>query len=183
MGIVEQIIESGIKGPLTVFIISMLPISELRGAIPIAIHTFKIPVVQSYIISVIGNLIPPPFILLCLGPFSTFLSRWQAPKNFFDWLFSHTRSRSAIIERYKILGLILFVAIPLPVTGAWTGSIAAFLFGMSLGHAMLGVVSGVLIAGVIVTLVSCLSKIGIAIGIAILLSIALTGFLLQKKGS
>lgn len=179
-GIDERIIQYGLRGPLTVFFISMLPISELRGAIPVAIHTYKMPVLQSYFVSVFGNLIPPVLILLFLHPFSRFLSRWSPFKKFFDWLFSHTRSRSQIVEKYKTLGLAIFVALPFPVTGAWTGSIAAFLLGMDFKHALTGVTIGVLTAGVIVTLISCLSTTGVIIGVLLLISIALTGYILQR---
>ncbi len=179
-GIDERIIQSGLKGPIIVFLISMLPISELRGAIPIAIHTFRMPITYTYIISVIGNLIPAILILLFLGPFSRFLSRWSPFKRFFDWLFSHTKSRSLIVEKYKTLGLAIFVALPLPITGAWTGSIAAFLIGLNFKHALTGVVIGVLTAGIIVTLISCLSTTGVIIGIAILISLAIIGYVLQK---
>lgn len=181
--VMERILQSGLKGTITVFLISMLPVSELRGAIPVAIHTFKMSIPKSYMISVIGNLIPPVLILLFLGPFSRFLSKWRPFEKFFNWLFSHTKSRSALVEKYKTLGLAIFVAIPLPITGAWTGSIAAFLLGMDLKHAMTGVLFGVLTAGVIVTLISCLSLTGVIIGIILLLSIGGVGFILQRKGS
>ncbi len=181
-GVVERILQSGLKGPITVFLISMLPVSELRGAIPVAIHTFKMSIPYGYIVSVIGNLIPPILILLFLGPFSKFLSRWRPFRTFFNWLFSYTKSRSLIVENYKTIGLTIFVAIPLPITGAWTGSIAAFLLGMDLKYAMIGILAGVLTAGVIVTLISCLSLMGVIIGVILLLSIGGIGFILQKKG-
>lgn len=181
--VTERILQSGLKDTITVFLISMLPVSELRGAIPVAIHTFKMSIPKSYMISVIGNLIPPVLILLLLGPFSRFLSKWRPFEKFFIWLFSHTKSRSALVEKHKTLGLAIFVAIPLPITGAWTGSIAAFLLGMDLKHAMTGVLFGVLTAGVIVTLISCLSLTGIIIGVILLLSIGGVGFILQRRGS
>lgn len=181
-GVVERILQSGLKGPITVFLISMLPVSELRGAIPVAIHTFNMSIFKSYVISVIGNLIPPVLILSFLGPFSKFLSKWSFFKHFFNWLFLHTKSRSLIVEKYKTLGLTIFVALPLPITGAWTGSIAAFLLGMEFKYAMTGILIGVLTAGVIVTLISYFSLMGVIIGVILLLSIAGIGFILQKKG-
>ncbi|RKY85110.1 hypothetical protein DRQ11_10460, partial [candidate division KSB1 bacterium] len=73
---------------------------------------------------------------------------------FFDWLFRRTRKRSAVIEKYEALGLLLFVAIPLPVTGAWTGTVAAFIFGIRFRLAFPAIVGGILVAGVVVSLVS-----------------------------
>jgi uncharacterized membrane protein len=179
--VIERILQSGLKGPITVFLISMLPVSELRGAIPVALHTFKMSIAKSYLVSVIGNLIPPLLILLFLGPFSRFLSKWRPFEKFFNWLFSHTKSRSVVVEKYKTFGLAIFVAIPLPITGAWTGSIAAFLLNMSIKYAMTGILVGVLTAGVIVTLISHLSFTGILIGVTILLLIGGVGFVLQRK--
>ncbi len=182
LGISERIIQFGLKGPLTVFFISMLPVSELRGAIPLGIHSFHMSIFYTYILCVIGNLIPAFLILLFLGPFTRFLSRWSLFRRFFTWLFSHTKSRSLLVEKYKTLGLAIFVALPFPVTGAWTGSIAAFLLGMEFRYAIIGVIIGVLTAGIIVTLISCLSTTGIIIGVALLISIALTGYILQRRG-
>jgi uncharacterized membrane protein len=183
-GVVERLTESKLKAPLVVFLISMLPIAELRGSIPVAICHYKMSVGKSYLISIIGNVIPGVLILLFLSPFSRFLSRWRPFKKFFDWLFAHTRSKSKIVEEYKLLGLTLFVGIPLPITGAWTGSIAAFLLGMRFRDAILGVFFGVLIAGVIVTTLSKLGIVGAVIaGVVLLFLCAISMFRVFKKSS
>jgi len=136
---------------LKVLAIAASPISELRGAIPIAIIQFHFPWHYALLLAIIGNLIPVPFILLFLDAFSRLLSKIGIFKRILHWLFERTRRRGKLINRYKRIGLILFVAIPLPLTGAWTGSLAAVLFGLKFKHAFLSIFFGVLIAGVIVT--------------------------------
>ncbi|MBU0612512.1 small multi-drug export protein [Patescibacteria group bacterium] len=138
------------------FLIAMLPIAELRVSIFVALGAYDLPVLTSYIISVAGNLFPVVFILWLLEPFSRWLSKhFKFFKKFFDWLFERTRKRFAEkYEKWGLLALVLFVAIPLPVTGAWTGSVAAFLFGIPFRKALPLVTLGVLIAGVVVTLIS-----------------------------
>ena len=82
------------------------------------------------------------------------MRRFRTMDRFFDWLFKRTVSRSKLIKKYESLGLILFVAIPAPMTGAWTGSVAAYLFKLPLRMAIPCIILGILIAGVVVTLVS-----------------------------
>ncbi len=138
-----------------VFFISMLPIVELRGAIPYAMSSVggaPLPWWQAYLISCAGNLVPLVPILLILGPVSDWLSRHsRLMARFFTWLFARTRKRAKTIEKYGAIGLISFVAIPLPVTGGWTGSAAAFLFGIPFRRALPSIIAGVAIAGVVVT--------------------------------
>lgn len=142
---------------ITIFI-AMLPVSELRGAIPWALAQPPIgggltwP--QAYLYAVIGNFLPVIPLLLFLGPASQWLRRFRIFDRFFTWLFARTRRRGRIVERYEALGLVLFVAIPLPITGAWTGTVAAFLFGVRFWYALPAVIAGILIAGVVVTLAS-----------------------------
>jgi len=144
----------GIPPWVIVVIISALPILELRGGIPIAIFTLNMSWPEAIFFSILGNMLPVPFILWFLGPVSKFLSRWKIFDKFFQWLFARARRKSKAVERYEALGLILFVGIPLPVTGAYTGSIAAYLFGISFKRAMLFIFIGVLCASVIVSLAS-----------------------------
>ena len=137
---------------LAVIFTGALPISELRGAIPLAIG-FGFSISKSYFLSLFGNLIPVVPVLFFLRKLAQVFSehsRWG--KNFFDWLFMRTRRRSKIIERYGTIGLTIFVAIPLPFTGAWTGCVAAVLLGLPKGLAILAITAGVVLAGVIVTL-------------------------------
>jgi uncharacterized membrane protein len=153
----DELLSLGFSKELVVLIISALPITELRGALPVAINLFHFPWHYALMLAVIGNLLPVPLILLCLNAFSKLLSKIGIFKRAIDWLFEHTRRRGKVIERYERIGLMLFVAIPLPVTGAWTGSLAAVLFGLNFKHAFLSIFSGILIAGAIVT---CLCLLG-----------------------
>jgi uncharacterized membrane protein len=143
---------------LTVLGIAASPIFELRGAIPVAIAGFHFPWYYAFPLAIIGNLLPVPFILLFLDTLSRLLSKVGILKRTLQWLFKHTRRRGKIIERYERIGLILFVAIPLPVTGAWTGSLAAVLFGLRLKHAFLSIFAGIAIAGIIVTCATLLGQ-------------------------
>ncbi|MBN2373320.1 small multi-drug export protein [bacterium] len=139
---------------LLTVLVAMLPIAELRGAIPLAL-SLKLSVANAYLLSVAGNLIPILPVLLLLEPVSKHLRKIDAFDHFFNWLFNRTRNRSALIERLELIGLVLFVAVPLPMTGAWTGAVAAFLFRFRVRNAFLAIVFGVLLAGIVVTL-TCL---------------------------
>jgi uncharacterized membrane protein len=149
-----------VPGVLSALFISALPIFELRGGIPVAVSYLKIDWRVAYVVCVVGNMLPVVPVLLFLGAVSRGLSRFALWKRFFDWLFERTRRRGGIVERYRCLGLMFFVAIPLPITGAWTGSVAAFLFGMRLAPSVLFIFLGVLIAGGIVTVLSLLGVLG-----------------------
>ena len=139
---------------LCVFFCSMLPIIELRGAIPMA-FAFGLPWWQAYIISVLGNLLPVPFILLLIN----FVLKWMSNSKikFFNkianFLYKKVEKNREKIEKYSFWGLCLFIAIPLPVTGAWTGSLVAAVIGMKPWKAFLSALLGVLIAGAVVTLI------------------------------
>ena len=132
-------------------VMAALPISELRGAIPLGIG-LGLGWKEAYLFAVIGNFIPVIPILLLLERVSTWLMRYPLWNRFFTWLFARTRRRGKLIERFEVLGLMLFVAIPLPITGAWTGCVAAFLFKVPLRMAIPAIICGILIAGVVVTL-------------------------------
>lgn len=142
---------------LVTFILGALPISELRGAIPFGLSV-GLSLKKVLILSIIGNIVPILPILFFLKPVSEYLRRFGIFKKFFDWLFERAKKRSGLIEKYEALGLILFVAVPLPVTGAWTGCVAASLFKMRLRCAFLAITTGVLIAAVIVTAVCFVGK-------------------------
>lgn len=140
---------------LAVMVIGATPISELRGAIPVAMGVYGMAPLEAYFLSVVGNLIPVVPLLLFLEPVSGYLRRFRVFDIFFTWLFSRTRrNHTKNFEKYGILALTLFVAMPLPVTGAWTGCAAAFVFGIKFKHSFPAIASGVLIAGVIVTAVT-----------------------------
>jgi len=137
---------------IKVFLISMLPVFELRGGIPFGIAN-GLPLWQTWIVAIIGNFIPVPFILLFLGSVEKFLRRWKKFDRIIDKVFEYTRKKTEkSIGKWETFALILFVAIPLPVTGAWTGSLASYLFGLNLKKSMACIFVGILIASVIVIL-------------------------------
>ncbi|MGB3943237.1 MAG: small multi-drug export protein [Methanothrix sp.] len=141
-----------IPGWLATFLLAMSPVFELRGAIPLAIGVYGIPPLEAYAISVVGNLVPVVLLLLFLEPVSLRLMRYRPGKAFFSWLFSRTyRNHVERHRRYGLLALIVFVSLPLPVTGAWTGSAIAFIFGLKFREAFPAIAIGVLIAGAVVT--------------------------------
>ena len=181
--VIESLEKSGMPGVVSALLISTLPIFELRGGIPIAINYFKIEWWLAYIVCVIGNMIPVVPILLLLGGVSRGLSKFAPFKRFFNWLFERTRRRGGVVDRYKYLGLMLFVAIPLPVTGAWTGSVAAFVFGVRFARSILFIFFGVLIAGVIVTVLSLLGILGAFIAGVALMGLAAWSLLgIKRRG-
>jgi uncharacterized membrane protein len=167
----EELLSLGFSREIVVIIISTLPIFELRGAIPVAINLFHFPWYYAFLLAIIGNMLPVPVILLFLDGISRYLSKVGFFDRFLQWLFARTKKQGGIVERYGRIGLTLFVAIPLPITGAWTGSLLAVLFGIKFRHAMLSIFIGVVIAGIIVTCLSLLGWIGAVIagiGLAIL---------------
>lgn len=136
-----------------VFLISVLPIIELRGSIPVAAALGLDPFI-SYIVSVVGNLIPVPFILLFITHFCEFLKKVKYLQKFPLWLEKKVAKNEGKITKYKNWGLFLFVAIPLPGTGAWTGALVASFLGYKFKDAFLSILAGVLFAGVIMTAAS-----------------------------
>lgn len=143
---------SGQSAEVITAVLAMLPVSELRGAIPYAVGAAGMSWQKAYVISVLANFIPVIPLYTLIGPVSNFLRRNRLLDRFFTWLFARARRKGRLIERFELLGLVLFVAIPLPVTGAWTGTIAAFLFGVRKRLAFPAVFLGICIAGVVVTL-------------------------------
>lgn len=142
----------GAKGG--VFICSMIPIIELRGAVPLG-YALGLPWWLTYVISVIGNMVPVPFILLFINKFIRWASssRVKFLKKFANWLLRKVDKNREKIEKYGIWGVALFVAIPLPATGAWTGSLVAAVIDLKFWKAVLSALIGVMIAGVIMTLI------------------------------
>ena len=136
------------KNYLIVFLISMLPLIELRGAIPYAVG-FGLPLVPSYIIAIIGNMLPVPFIYL----FARKILIWGKDKpvigKFFTFCLEKGEKGGKKLQEKAGRGLMLFVGIPLPGTGAWTGTLAASLLDMDFKSSVLAVMLGVLIASVI----------------------------------
>ena len=137
---------------LMTLVVAALPVSEVRGAIPLAMGVYGFSPLDAYLLSVFGNLLPIIPLLLFLGPISDYLRRFSLGDMFFTWLFDRTRNKCIKNhETFELTALAIFVAIPLPMTGAWTGCAVAFLLGFRFWPAFAAITAGVLIAGVIVT--------------------------------
>ena len=145
------------KKYLIVFLISMVPLIELRGAIPYAVG-FGLPIVPSVIVAVIGNMLPVPFIFL----FARRILEWGKDKRyigrFFTWCLEKGEKGGEKLKAKAgsglYIALLLFVGIPLPGTGAWTGTLAASILDMDFKKSVLFVLLGVLLAGTIMLLAS-----------------------------
>jgi len=135
------------------FFLSMLPISELRGGLPFALSQGFSPL-KAYLISVAGNILPVFPLLLLLRRLFIFLGRYKITEKTLNWTLARARKREDLVRRYGFGGLILLVAIPLPVTGAWTGVLVSFLLSLEIKHSFVGICIGVCLAGGIVLLVS-----------------------------
>lgn len=138
---------------LWVFFISMVPVVELRGAIPVAAGLGINPAI-AYFICVIGNMLPVPFILLLVRPVFEWLKRLPALRGWIRLLEERAYKRSVSMTKCSFWALAIFVGIPLPGTGAWTGALIAALLGMRFGYAMLAIFAGVIAAGALVTLIT-----------------------------
>ncbi len=144
---------------LAVILIAALPVAELRLAIPIAIlkppYGYGFDPFTAFILSIIGNMLPVIPLLLYLEPVSNYLRRWNTWDRYFEWLFNRTHHKhSADFEKYGSIGLAVFVGVPLPATGAWTGCAAAFVFGFKFRNALIAIFAGVLMAGIVVTVLT-----------------------------
>ncbi len=166
---------------LKVFLIAMIPIFELRGAIPIGVLGYGLPLWKVFPIAVAGNMVPIFLILLFFDLVTKVCFRIPFLKRLLEAIFARTRRKGEVIEKYEEIGLMLFVAIPLPVTGAWTGSLAAYLFGLSFWKSILFIFLGVLIAGVVVSFLTSLKWVGAAIAGAVILFLILKSLLKKRK--
>ena len=133
-------------------IVGMMPIIEIRGAIPIGV-TLGLDYVTSYICSFIGNIIPIFFIVKYIRPLFDFFGRWKFFKKIIDWATNKATKKiqeNKKLQNFVALGLFLFVAIPLPTTGAWVGSLIANFLDLPLRKAFWPLAAGVAVAGFIV---------------------------------
>ena len=169
---IEEFLSWNISHDLLIVAISALPVVELRGALPIAINLFHMPWYRALFLAIIGNLLPVPILLLFLDSLAGVVSRVAIGRRLVNWVFEHTRRRGESIERYEKIGLMLFVAIPLPITGAWTGSIVAFLLGLKFRYSILSIMAGVVIAGAIVTSLCLIGWAGAVIAGVVLSTLA-----------
>lgn len=138
-----------LKAILITLIVSMIPVIELRGAIPIGVGMGLSPLIAA-LLSFIGNLIPIPFLLLLVPKIFNWLRDKKLTKKFIAWLEKKAKKHQKTIDKYGYLGLVILVAIPLPGTGAWTGALVSSCLQMKKRKSMLAIAAGVLIAAIIV---------------------------------
>ncbi len=145
-------------------LVGMIPIIELRGAIPIGVFTFHLSYFESFICSFIGNIIPVYFIVKYIRPLFDFFGRWKPFKLIIDWASERATKKiaeSQKLQNFTALGLFLFVAIPLPGTGAWVGSLIANFLDLPPKKAIPPILIGVLTAGIIVLSLTAMANGGI----------------------
>lgn len=133
---------------------SMVPVVELRGAIPLGVAAGLHPLAAAAA-AVLGNMVPVPFILLLLRQVFALLRRvpWLGEK--VDWLERRAHLKGRMVKKYRLLGLMLLVAVPLPGTGAWTGALVAVMLDIRFRNALPAIALGVLAAGAVVTAATC----------------------------
>lgn len=143
-----------IVGPeLCVLFCTMIPVFEITGSVPLGV-ALGLPWWKTFILAVIGNMIPVPFILLFIGKIIDWMSKSRVAffSKFACWLNRKAEKHRPEIEKYSFWGLFVFIALPLPLTGVWTGSLAAAMMKMNFWQAMLSTFIGMLVAGGLVTL-------------------------------
>ena len=150
---IEQFFLETVGRHWCVFFCSMLPIIELRGAIPLGAG-LGLPFWQNYLISIVGNMLPVPFILLMIRWVLEIMKKVKGLRKVALWLEAKAEKNRPKIEKYSFWGLMLFVAISAPGTGAWTGSLVAALIRMDFKKAILSVLLGVLTAGLLMSAIS-----------------------------
>lgn len=151
--IVNAIVEwlTGIMPPeLIAFVVSVLPILELRGGM-IAAYALGVDFIPAFLLCYLGNLLPMPFILIFIRRFVNWCKTTKALKWFADWMERKTEKNKDKVLKYETFGLLLFVAIPLPMTGGWTGALVAAMLDMPFKKAFPVIVAGVAIAGLIMS--------------------------------
>lgn len=176
---------SGWLDEAVVFVLAMLPVIELRGAIPVG-YWLQLKPLMLTALSVIGNMVPVPFIVLYLKGFATFLAgKNKTASHFLDMLFKRAKEQTGPVEEFQWLGLMLFVAVPFPGTGAWTGAIIASILDMPFWPAVSANFVGVVLAGLLVNLLVNLGlKYAIVTGIILfVISTFMWSFLRSLKKS
>lgn len=155
----ENLVESlvklfgGLGKEVVVFIISLLPILELRGGL-VAASLLDVKFITGFIVSIIGNVLPIPIVLLFLEKIFDFLKKFKTTNKIVTKIENKILSKKEQIEKYGYLGLILFVGIPLPGTGAWTGAGLAVLLHLNKKKSFIAILLGVILASIIMSIFS-----------------------------
>jgi uncharacterized membrane protein len=151
LGLVEMLKQSEMGELLITLVVAMLPVLELRGAIPLGVSMGLHPW-AAMLVSVIGNILPAPFIILFVRPIFTYIRRRSLRvRTWVDKLVTHAEGKWDQVHQFQFWGLALLVAIPLPGTGAWTGALIAAVTNMRLKFALPAIILGVIVAGFVIT--------------------------------
>jgi len=147
---------SGFPKELATFLIAVIPVTELRAALPLAYKVYGLSAFAAWFYSVMGTFAAMVVIVLLLDPIAQFLSKHiDFFKKFFDWLFEHTRKRAgAKMEKYGSWAIFILAAIPIPFLGGMTGALAAFVFGVPLKKSIPLLLLGTMLSGVIVLIIT-----------------------------
>lgn len=146
---------AGLPPEWGIFLLSMIPITELRASIPIGIEVLELPVAQVWLLAVAGNITPTIFILLLMPKLHDWLIRQRFVGEVLRTKMTHAEEKfSGRYAKYGAIALVLFVGIPLPLTGAWTGSLAAFIFNIPFKRSLPLISAGVCIAATLVTILT-----------------------------
>ena len=153
---IQQVFDffSGVGEFWALFFVSVVPFIELRGAIPFGILALKMPWYQAFLLSFAANCLPIPFVYFLTRPLFDWLRKTKLFSGFIDRFEAKMMKKSEKVTKYKIIGLLLFVAVPLPGTGAYSGSVIAALLDMPFKKAFVSIACGVFVAGIIITLLS-----------------------------
>jgi len=156
--IFDFFISFGLSPKIIILFLGALPVTELRASIPIGLLILKQGIRNTIFFSILGNLLPIAPVYFLLNPVSKRLSSTACMRRFFEWLFKKAKAHADIVERYEAIGLMLFVAVPLPGTGAWTGTIIASLLRIRFIPAFIAISLGVIIAAAVVTALTLIGR-------------------------
>lgn len=159
--IVDYLEGVGLSGEIIVVIVSMLPIFELRGGIPLGVFVFKLGIWKSVFYSLLGNLIIIIPVVYLLEPVSEWLSGFRGGNNIVEKLRNRALAKSDLVKKLEYVGLMFFVSIPLPGSGAWTGSLLYFFLKLEKKKSLAAITAGVIIASIAVGILTYLLDIGI----------------------
>lgn len=179
--IIEFLKQKNLSNGLIVLLISTLPIFELRLGLPIALTVLHMDYTQAIFFSILGNFLPViPILLFFKGLYKIF-ENVKPIKSFFDWVIERTEKKSQSIKKIEFWGLAIFVGIPLPGTGAWTGSMAAVILNLDLKSSILSITLGIILAAIIVSILVFFGKIGLTIFIVLIIIAYLLEILRSSK--
>jgi uncharacterized membrane protein len=169
----ERLLSSGLPRELVTMLFSAIPGFGLSISLPVAINVFKFSWYYAFILSVVGNMLPIPFLLLFWEDIEKLLAKNHLIGKWMEWLHERTQKNSSNIKKYDFLGLVIFVAVPAPMTGAATASLVAVILGMTFWPSFLAIFWGVVISAIVITSLCMLGWTG-----AIIAGVALGGITL-----